>query len=428
MLVVLGVVDVLLHLGHVDVGNGLVAIEDAGDFLEGGALGLDVEEPDEGGLDKIPESVKEHEVPVLGQVVPRDLVGLAVKETHVSMICIYNAWESTGWYVLANGENSLDGNVHNHHALSTEMEGQDLESVGNEETRETNVVEDTEDPDEDKLGISRAGVGSVGVLVDGTSDGPADESTDHTEDGGQEEGTTTELVDGESGSDGDDQIEDGLAGGDTKLLVLVGDTGTLVDGVHVVGEKSVTGVLGNDTEGDNDGQPPAVALGAEEVEVAGSTVGILLQADGGLDLSELKLDSGVVRVATAVPLREHGKSLLVTVLVDEITRRLGNPPDESELNDGRHNLDEGDGPPRPVVVNTGSTPANAGHNQGTQVPQAIVDGGDRTTVLRMADFGEQQRRSHLSQRVTETENETTTEVHCSLLAETLSFSRLGPWS
>jgi hypothetical protein len=78
VLLVLGVVDVLLDLVHVDVGDGLVAVEDARDLLERGALGLDVEEPDEDGLDGVPEGVEEHEVPVVGHVLPRDLVGLAV--------------------------------------------------------------------------------------------------------------------------------------------------------------------------------------------------------------------------------------------------------------------------------------------------------------------------------------------------------------
>jgi hypothetical protein len=49
------------------------------------------------------------------------------------------------------GEDGLNGDVHNHNTLGAEVEGQDLEGIGNEETRETNGVEDAEDPDEDNL-------------------------------------------------------------------------------------------------------------------------------------------------------------------------------------------------------------------------------------------------------------------------------------
>lgn len=80
VLVVLGGVNVLLDLVHVDVGDGIVAVEDARDLLEGGALGLDVEEPDEDELDRVPQGVEQHEVPVLGEGVPRKLVGLAASK------------------------------------------------------------------------------------------------------------------------------------------------------------------------------------------------------------------------------------------------------------------------------------------------------------------------------------------------------------
>lgn len=291
------------------------------------------------------------------------------------------------------------------------MEGQDLESVGDEQAGEANVVEDTEDPDEDELRVAGAVVGCVRVVIDSTGDGPADERANHAEDRDQEERTTAELVDLHGGNDGDSQIEDGLASGDAELLVLLGDTGALVDGVHVVGEQSITRVLGDDTEGDDDGQPPAVTLGAEEVHVGGGPVGLLLDADGLLDLLELELDGSIVGVATSVPGGKDVEGLLVPVLVDEETGGLGDEPDEGELDEGGDDLDEGDGTPRPVVVDVGSSPSNAGHEQGTQVPQAVVDGRDGTTVLRVADLSEEKGRGHLGERVAETQDETTTQVH-----------------
>lgn len=256
------------------------------------------------------------------------------------------------------------------------MEGQDLEGVGDEKTRETDGVEDTKDPDKGDLGVSGAGVGAhdtlgvavrhldldLRVLVDGTGDGPAGEGQDHAAGRDEEEGPTAELVDGEGGADGGRQIEDGAAGGEGKLAVLLGDTGAVVDHVHVVREEGVTGVLRDDTEGDDDGQSPAVALGAEEVEVGGLGAAVTVRLDGLGDLAVLELDSGVVGVAATVVLGEHGKGLLRPVLVDEVSGRLGNPPDTDELQHRGHGLDEGDGSPRPVAIDGGSAPANDGHN------------------------------------------------------------------
>lgn len=56
---------------------------------------------------------------------------------------------------------------------------------------------------------------------------------------------------------------------------------------------------------------------------------------------------------------------------------------------------------------------------GTQVPQAVVDGRDDGTVLRMADLGEENRARELGQRVSETDEESTTKVHCQDLSALL---------
>jgi hypothetical protein len=48
----------------------------------------------------------------------------------------------------------------------------------------------------------------------------------------------------------------------------------------------------------------------------------------------------------------------------------------------------------------------------SQVPQAVVNSGNDASVLGMANFGEQDRARQLSQRVTETDEEATADVHC----------------
>ena len=97
VLLVFGVVDVLLDLAHVDVCDCRVAVEDSGDLLEGGAFGLDVEEPDEDQLAEVPERIEQHEVPVVGEVVPSELVGLAARRIGVSkMQSTGKRWVSWG--------------------------------------------------------------------------------------------------------------------------------------------------------------------------------------------------------------------------------------------------------------------------------------------------------------------------------------------
>lgn len=222
------------------------------------------------------------------------------------------------------------------------MEGEDLKSVGDQETRETNAVEGTKDPDEDDLCVTSAGVGLARVLVDGSGDGPASKRADHTEHGNEEQRATSKPVNVQGGGDGDNQIKDGLSARDGQLGVLVLDTGTFVDDVDVVGQDGVARVLGDDTERDDDCQSPAVALGAEKVHVCGGLVGVLLGVDDISDLAVLELDGGVVGVAASVPLGEDVQGLFVTVLVDQVTGRLGDPPDAEKLDDRRRNLEEGD--------------------------------------------------------------------------------------
>jgi hypothetical protein len=115
-------------------------------------LSLGVDEVDEDELDGNPESVEESQVPVLGQVLPCYRVGLTT-----------------------DSENGLNSDVHDHETFGTEGIGQDFESIGNKQTRPSERVEDTEDPDEWNLSVTSCRVGVAGVLVDGASDGPADE-------------------------------------------------------------------------------------------------------------------------------------------------------------------------------------------------------------------------------------------------------------
>ena len=95
------------------------------------------------------------------------------------LVSIYGIGFRPGINELGEGEDGLHSDVHDHHTLSTEMERQDLESIGDQETGKANVVEDSKEPDEDELGVTGTRVQQIGVLVHGAGDGPEDEAYDH---------------------------------------------------------------------------------------------------------------------------------------------------------------------------------------------------------------------------------------------------------
>jgi hypothetical protein len=227
--------------------------------------------------------------------------------------------------LIAKGKEGLHSDEHDGHTLGAKLEGKDLESVADKESRETNVVENTKNPDEDELGVAGYLVGLVGVLVRGSSDRPAGERRDHPEDGDKEQRATTKVIDLTGGGNGNNDIENGLASGKSQLLVLRVDTGVFVDSVNVVGENGVTRILGNDTKRDNDTETPQIALGAEEVQIGARPTERLLDSDGFLDFTVLELDGGVVRVAASMPFGQNGQRLFISVLVNEVTGRLRDP-------------------------------------------------------------------------------------------------------
>ncbi len=111
----------------------------------------------------------------------------------------------------------------------------------------------------------------------------------------------------------------------TKFLALRSDTSICVDQIREVRDDGVAAVLGDDTDGDNNGKPPAITLGLEEVQVAGVSSNLLFYPEGFSDFTVLELDSQVVLVAVGVPFGQGLESLLVAVLRDQPSGRLGHP-------------------------------------------------------------------------------------------------------
>jgi hypothetical protein len=89
---------------------------------------------------------------------------------------------------------------------------------------------------------------------------------------------------------------------------------------------------------------------------------------------------------------------------------LRDPPKEHELDDGEDALEESRDSPGPAVVDVLGAKSQPTANERTEIPQAVVDGGDLGTMLRMRNLGDEHGAGELSQGVTETHKETGTLV------------------
>lgn len=306
----LGKVLLLVDVAEIDGGDvGVGAVDDLDEFLEGGAAGLDVHEVDPAELEEDPNGVDEVQAP-----------GVATK-TGFLVTSPGLKGERVG--VVVEEKSALDEDVEDHETLGTERVGENLDGITDQETRPRGGVEELEEPDEEDHSV--VGSRRVVLLVETASESPDDQSTAHTT-GGEEEGrATTELVDHHGEGDGDNHSHGGRASVQTKTSRRVADTGVLVQNRSVVGNDGIAGPLGEDTERDDDHETVAVTTGFEEVNVLGRGVGDLLELDGVADFAELELDGGVVGIAVGVVLGENVEGLVVAVLGDEETRRLGDP-------------------------------------------------------------------------------------------------------
>jgi hypothetical protein len=289
--------------------------------------------------------------------------------------------EAVGVDVLVDGKSNLDEQVHDHETLGTDLKGQDLDGVGNKQTRPGKRVSNREDPDHSNDSLT-SGLALLSFLLR-RADCPDDESKAHGGSSGNEQWAATDSVAEKSAGDGNDEREDGQTTVETELSVTVGDTNGLVDVSCVVGDETVAGPLREETEGCEEHKPVTVAAGLLVLE---------LKAKSLLNLGVLELDGRVVDVAVGVVLAENCESFLVPLLRDQPSWALWNEPDESELDDGGESLGKGGNAPAPVAVDALGAESQPGTDDSTNVPETVVDSSDTSTVLRVTKLGEQQRR------------------------------------
>lgn len=134
-------------------------------------------------------------------------------------------------------------------------------------------------------------------------------------------------------------------------------------------------------------------------------LGLELHGDGLLDLAVLELHGRVLQVTVGVVLAEDLQRLLVPVLCNQVTGRLGDEPDEGKLDDGREGLKKGGDSPGPVIEEIVRAEGEPGHEEGADIPKTVVDSGQAGSVLGVAELSEEHGRRQLRKGVAEAEQE-----------------------
>jgi len=109
------------------------------------------------------------------------------------------------------------------------------------------------------------------------------------------------------------------------FLVLVCNSHSVINKIHVVAEEGIARVLRDDTERNEYHKSATVALGADEICVTARLLVEELQTQGLLDLEKFKLDCCIVLITICVVLGKCRQCLLVTFFGHEPTWRLWNP-------------------------------------------------------------------------------------------------------
>jgi len=125
-----------------------------------------------------------------------------------------------------------------------------------------------------------------------------------------------------------------------------------------------------------------------------------------MNLLHLELDNLVLVVAIGVALGENLESLFGFATGNEETGRLVDNTNKDELENRRESLDNGRNAPRPVAFNFESAKCEPCSDNGTDVPQRVVNGSKSSTMLGVAELRNQHRGATLRKRDTETNDET----------------------
>lgn len=110
-----------------------------------------------------------------------------------------------------------------------------------------------------------------------------------------------------------------------NLLVLGSYAHAIVNLIHIVGKESVSAVLRDDTQGDEESKTISVALCAEEIHVGAGLLEFKLKTEGLSDLAILEAHSCVVLIAIRMVVGENCFGFFIALLRDQPTWGFRNP-------------------------------------------------------------------------------------------------------
>jgi len=119
-------------------------------------------------------------------------------------------------------------------------------------------------------------------------------------------------------------------------------------------------------------------------------------------------------------LGKHFEGAVVFVLGHQVTRRLRHPVNEENLDSGGESLEDGGNSPGGISASEVGTERDPGHKESTHVPETIVDGGQPSTMLGMANLCQKHRGSELSKGISEAKHHTATHEGSKVVGSTLN--------
>jgi hypothetical protein len=181
----------------------------------------------------------------------------------------------------------------------------------------------------------------------------------------------------------------------------------------------------------NDPQATKITGGTEQIKPV-CAVSLRFESNGFLDFVILERNQRVVFISSGVILGENPLGFGVTAFVDEPSRRFRDKPlwgrqskrkqddmtkthDEQELDDGGHALENRGDTPRPAARDTEGTESRPSSHDRSREPESVIERCERSTMGRIGNFTDQERGGHLSERSTETDEETGADEHAEVL-------------
>lgn len=258
--------------------------------------------------------------------------------------------------------------------------------------------------------------------VTGGADSLEGEEEQHPSARTEEEDPSSDAFDERGGGDSPCQVPNLEDAVDEELGSRTGNTDGFEHFVEVVGDEAVSGPLREPSESDDDRQTLTVTGGLDQGHPTNGSSDSLIEIDGGLDFFELVLDERILFITVGMIVSQDVESLGIPPLANEPTRRFGAEPEETELEDGGHTLEGGWSPPSPRGVELESTEGAPGGDNSTGVPERVVEGGQRSAVGGVGQFGDQHGGASLGECETEANEETSANEHANALGSGLDSS------